>query len=187
VFWADERPEFRYQTKQARFRITGGSFFQVNRFLVDELVTLVASNRSGEIALDLYAGVGLFSTALASSYRHTVAVESSHSSSADLKYNSPPNVKAVRSSVDEYLAAKGARIRPDLVVVDPPRAGLGQRVTKALTQLAAPRLTYVSCDPATLARDLAQLGAGGYRVEEAHLVDLFPQTYHIESVIQLVR
>jgi len=73
------------------------------------------------------------------------------------------------------------------VVVDPPRAGLGERVAGGLGKLAAPRLTYVSCDPATLARDLAVLSATGYRMEQVHMVDLFPQTYHIETVVELAR
>jgi 23S rRNA (uracil1939-C5)-methyltransferase len=185
--WALEAEDFRYRTKTASFRVSGGSFFQVNRHLVDELESLVTANRSGELAVDLYAGVGLFATSLASSFRHTIAVESSQSSAADLKYNVPPNVKAVRSTVDEYLAAKAAKLHPDLVIVDPPRAGLGERVARNLAKLGAPHVTYVSCDPATLARDLVHLTAGGYRVEQVHLVDLFPQTYHIESVVQLVR
>ena len=185
--WTFGSGEFRYRTKTAPLRVSGGSFFQVNRFLVDELVDTVTGGRSGEVALDLYAGVGLFTAALAASFRHTVAVESSQGSASDLKYNSPRNAKAVRSTVDEYLAAKGAKLRPDLVVVDPPRAGLGERVVRDLATLGAPRLTYVSCDPATLARDLIALTTGGYRVEQAHLVDLFPQTYHIETVVELVR
>jgi len=185
--WALKTDEFRYRTRTASFRVSGGSFFQVNRHLVDELVTLVTANRSGELALDLYAGVGLFTAALAASFRHTIAVESSQSSAADLKYNVPPNVKAVRSTVDEHLAAKGAKLHPDLVIVDPPRAGLGERVARNLAKLGVPRITYVSCDPATLARDLVHLTGGGYRVEQVHLVDLFPQTYHIESVVHLVR
>jgi 23S rRNA (uracil1939-C5)-methyltransferase len=185
--WAFAPGEFRYRTKTAWLRVSGGSFFQVNRFLVDELVDIVTANRSGELALDLYAGVGLFTSALATSFRQVVAVESSQASAADLQYNSPPNAKAVRATVDDYLAAKGAKLRPDLVVLDPPRAGLGERVSDSLTRLDARRLTYVSCDPATLARDLLSLTAGGYRVEQMHLVDLFPQTYHIESVVQLVR
>lgn len=185
--WALEAEEFRYRTTTASFRVSAGSFFQVNRHLVDELVALVTANRSGELALDLYAGVGLFTAALAASFRHTIAVESSQSSAADLKYNVPPNVKAVRSTVDEYLAAKGAKLHPDMVIVDPPRAGLGERVARNLAKLGVRHITYVSCDPATLARDLVHLTGGGYRVEQVHLVDLFPQTYHIESVVHLVR
>ncbi len=185
--WTDRSGEFRYRTKAGALRVTGGSFFQVNRFLVEELTGIVTGGRSGEIALDLYAGVGLFSLALASSFRHIVAVESSQGSAADLKYNSPRNVKAVRSTVDAYLAGQGTKVRPDYVVVDPPRAGLGDRVARALAKLGAPRVTYVSCDPATLARDLIALTGGGYRVDSLHLIDLFPQTYHIESVVELVR
>jgi 23S rRNA (uracil1939-C5)-methyltransferase len=178
---------FRYLTKAAPLRVSGGSFFQVNRFLVDELVGIVAGERSGEVALDLYAGVGLFTAALAPSFHHIIAVESSHGSAGDLKYNLPRNAKASRSTVEEFLAAKAEKLRPDLVVVDPPRAGLGERVARSLAKMGARRLIYVSCDPATLARDLVTLTTGGYRVERVHLVDLFPQTYHIETVVELVR
>jgi 23S rRNA (uracil1939-C5)-methyltransferase len=179
--------EFLYRTKAAPLRVSAGSFFQVNRFLVDELVSIVTGGRSGDVALDLYAGVGLFTVALATSFRHIVAVESSHGSAKDLKYNSPRNVKAVGSTVDEYLAGKAEKVRAELVVVDPPRAGLGERVARGLVKLGARRVIYVSCDPATLARDLSTLTAGGYRVERMHLVDLFPQTYHVETVIELLR
>jgi len=185
--WTLGPGEFRYRTKAGSLRVSGGSFFQVNRFLVDQIVDIVTGGRRGEIALDLYAGVGLFSAALATSFRHIVAVESSQGSAGDLKYNAPRNVKAVRSTVDEYLAGRGAKVRPDLIVVDPPRAGLGERVARGVASLGASRLTYVSCDPATLARDLVTLTSAGYRVEQVHLVDLFPQTYHIESVVELIR
>jgi 23S rRNA (uracil1939-C5)-methyltransferase len=185
--WTSGPGEFRYRTKTAEFRVSGGSFFQVNRFLVDELVKIVTANQSGEFALDLYAGVGLFTAALGKAFGHIVAVESSHSSAADLLYNSGSNVKTVRATVDHYLDGKGNKLRPGLVVVDPPRAGLGDRVAKALGKMDAHRLTYVSCDPATLARDLVMLTGDGFRVQEVHLVDLFPQTFHIESVVQLVR
>ena len=185
--WTLGPGEFRYQTKSGRLRVSGGSFFQVNRFLIDELVAVVTAGRSGDFALDLYAGVGLFSVAMGPSFRHIVAVESSQSSLGDLKYNCSPNVKAARATVEEYLSRKGEGLRPDYVVVDPPRAGLGERVAGGLGKLAAPRLTYVSCDPATLARDLAVLSATGYRMEQVHMVDLFPQTYHIETVVELAR
>ena len=185
--WTLRPGQFLYETKAAEFRVSGGSFFQVNRFLVDELVSLVTANRSGDVALDLYAGVGLFTAAFGKGFGHIVAVESSHSAAADLPYNSGPNVKTVRATVDQYLDGKGNKLRPDLVVVDPPRAGLGDRVARSLGKMDARRLTYVSCDPATLARDLVTLMAEGFRVEKVHLVDLFPQTFHIESVVQLVR
>ena len=185
--WSLAPGEFLYHTKAGPLRVSGGSFFQVNRFLIDELVRIVTGGRSGEVALDLYAGAGLFTVGLATSFRHIVAVESSQGSAKDLQYNSPRNVKAVRSTVDEYLAGKAEKVRAELVIVDPPRAGLGERVAKGLVKLAAPRVTYVSCDPATLARDLSMLSTGGYRVERMHLVDLFPQTYHVETVVELAR
>jgi 23S rRNA (uracil1939-C5)-methyltransferase len=197
-----------YRTANASYRVSSGAFFQTNRHLTDELVKIVTQGRSGELALDLYAGVGLFSTALACDFRHIVSVESSQLSASDLQYNLPSNGKAIQAATGQYLSrftndsprrrAEGpARsgegawsstfAKPDLVVVDPPRSGLGEPVARSLVNLGAPRVTYVSCDPATLARDLIALLAAGYRVEQAHLVDLFPQTYHLESVLHLVR
>jgi len=192
--------ELTYRTRNAAFRVSAGAFFQTNRFLADELIDLVTAGHSGELALDLYAGAGLFSTALACDFHHIVSVESSQTAVRDLRYNLPVNGKAVHAAAEQYLnefekngrAGNGAALpqllpKPDLVVVDPPRSGLGDRVARLLASVDAPRVIYVSCDPATLARDLVPLQAAGYRVEEAHLVDLFPQTYHLESVLHLVR
>ncbi len=181
--------ELTYQTKTASYRVSAGAFFQTNRFLTDELVNIVAAGRSGELALDLYAGVGLFSTALACNIRHVISVESSQTAASDLQYNLPVNGKAVQSTAEHYLAkaSKPDLALPDLVVIDPPRSGLGDPVARSLASAGAPQMTYVSCDPATLARDLVPLQAAGYQVEEAHLVDLFPQTYHLETVLHLVR
>jgi 23S rRNA (uracil1939-C5)-methyltransferase len=185
--------ELTHRNKALAYRVSAAAFFQTNRFLADELVNIVTAGRSGDLALDLYAGVGLFSTALACNFRHIVSVESSQTASSDLQYNLPVNGKAVRATTEQYLTEYTHRVgalplqTPDLVVVDPPRSGLGDSVARALASLSAPRLTYVSCDPATLARDLVPLQVAGYRVEQVHMVDLFPQTYHLESVVQLVR
>jgi len=191
-----------YATKLALYRVSAGAFFQVNRHLTDELVNIVVPGRRGGrdadrtagrdagaagTALDLYAGVGLFSSVLNREFERVIAVESSPTSHADLLYNSPANVKAVRATTEQYLENAADKLRAELVVVDPPRSGLGERVIKGLVKLKAPRITYVSCDPATLSRDLGRLLQSGYRVEQAHLVDLFPQTYHLESVFHLVR
>ena len=190
-----------YAAKLASYRVSAGAFFQVNRHLTDQLVDIVVHRRDGGrdahrtaggdagatgTALDLYAGVGLFSSVLNREFERVIAVESSPTSHADLLYNSPANVKAVRATTEQYLENVAGKLRPQLVVIDPPRSGLGERVIKGLVKLSAPRITYVSCDPATLSRDLARLLQSGYRVEEAHLVDLFPQTYHLESVFHLV-
>ncbi|HEV2716672.1 MAG TPA: class I SAM-dependent RNA methyltransferase [Terriglobales bacterium] len=179
--------QINYQTARAIYRVSAGSFFQTNRHLTDELVQIVTEGRSGRTALDLYAGVGLFSSVLNREFERVIAVEPSPTSQADLLYNSPANVKAVRSTTEQYLKKTAGKLRADLVVVDPPRSGLGESVVGALVALGAPRITYVSCDPATLARDLRGLTSGGYRVEQAHLVDLFPQTHHLESVFELVK
>jgi len=188
-----------YRTQRHAYRVSAGSFFQTNRFLIDKLIEIVTHGESGDLALDLYAGVGLFSTALCD-IRHIVSVESSQTSTGDLTYNLPPNGKAVRAATEEFLASAETSGRvgkglashlttshPDLAVVDPPRNGLGDRVARRLANLGAPRVTYVSCDPATLARDLVPLLASGYRVDQVHLVDLFPQTYHLETVVRLAR
>jgi len=172
-----------YATGNASLQVSAGSFFQTNRFLIDELVDLTTGNRSGDYALDLYAGAGLFSVALAKNFREVRAVESSPFSFDDLMRNCPQNVRLHQESVEDFLG----EAERDLVVVDPPRAGLGQKVSELLAATSTPRITYVSCDPATLARDLTVLMASGYRIEGAHLVDLFPQTFHIESVFHLVR
>jgi 23S rRNA (uracil1939-C5)-methyltransferase len=189
-----------YQTQRAAYRVSAGSFFQTNRHLTDELVKIVSHGQSGRLALDLYAGVGLFSTALASDFHHIVSVESSQTSTGDLAYNRPTNGDAVQATTEQYLTRTensgrvgrdavlpGIPVVPDLAVVDPPRGGLGEPVARSLANLGAPRVTYVSCDPATLARDLVPLLAAGYRIEQVHLVDLFPQTYHLESVVHLSR
>jgi len=191
-----------YRTKTHEYQVSAGAFFQVNRHLIDELVSTVTGNASGDVALDLYAGVGLFSVPLAEKFHHILSVEASHTSQANLVQNVPANVKAVVARTEDYLRrdslksdyrrsdshkSRPVRQRPDLVVLDPPRTGAGAAVVNSLVQLGAPRVRYVSCDPATLARDIALLLAAGYHIEEAHLFDLFPETFHIESVMLLER
>lgn len=170
------------------YRVALGSFFQVNRFLIDRLVELVTGGVSGGVAWDLYAGVGLFSLALAEEFGEVVAVESGGSAVRDLRKNlggkrhrvvSAETAAFLRRVVEQRLTA------PDLVVVDPPRAGLGREVTTLLGKVRARNVTYVSCDPATLSRDVAALLESGYRLAKMHLVDLFPQTFHLESVTHL--
>ena len=189
-----------YRTQRAAYRVSAGSFFQTNRHLIDELVRIVTDGQSGDLGLDLYAGVGLFSTALGSDMCHVVSIEESQTASGDLAYNQSSNGEVVLASTEQYLArgerkgrvGKGEVLThtlhtPDLAVVDPPRSGLGERVARGLATLGAPRVVYVSCDPATLARDLLTLLGSGYRIQQVHLVDLFPQTFHLETVVHLAR
>src|ERR1051326_1516579 len=177
--------EITYRTSGTKYRVSAGSFFQVNRFLTEKLIEIVVAGREGKTALDLYAGVGLFAVQLAQQFERVVAVESSASAFEDLRKNLPRNAKARRGTAEQYLDEAGGEF--DFVVVDPPRAGLGKRVAQQLGKLGTPQLTYVSCDPATLARDLQVLAAGGYEIEEIAMVDLFPQTFHLETVVKMKR
>ena len=168
------------------FRVSRNSFFQVNRYLVDRLVECAIGEAAGETAVDLYAGVGLFAVRLAERFKAVAAVESSGSAFRDLEHNVQSRgiaVAAENKTSEEYLAALGQK--PDLILADPPRAGLGKHAVRDLARIQAPRLTIVSCDPATLARDLQGLLAAGYRIDKLTLVDLFPQTFHIETVAHL--
>jgi 23S rRNA (uracil1939-C5)-methyltransferase len=175
-----------YSVAPHTYRVSAGSFFQTNRFLTAKLVELVTANREGRAALDLFAGVGLFTLPLARRFERVTAVEIAPSASLDLALNaSGPHVRTFQSTTADFLS--GARGRWDYAVADPPRGGMGEAAIRSLAALRIPRLTLVSCDPATLARDLAVLCGEGYGVEEAHLLDLFPQTGHMESVLRLHR
>jgi 23S rRNA (uracil1939-C5)-methyltransferase len=175
------------------YRVDHGAFFQVNRFLVDGLVELVAANRKGELAWDLFAGVGLFARRLTAGFARVVAVESAPAATQALAANLKGTTgTAVRSATLDFLrpARKSRRPSPPvpgLIVVDPPRTGLGPEITALLAEIAAPSLVYVSCDPATLARDLRALTGAGYAIQSITLADLFPQTFHLETVVQLRR
>ena len=173
-----------YEAGGHRYRASIGSFFQVNRFLIDQLTQIVCNNRSGKLAWDLYAGVGLFSVALAETFDRVIAVESAPSSSQDLRANLPAGK---HTSVTNHTLAflRQQTAAPDLIVLDPPRTGLGKEITALLTKVRAKTLVYVSCDPATLSRDLKSLVESGYRLREMYMVDMFPQTFHLESVAVL--
>ncbi len=170
-----------------------GAFFQVNRFLVDELVDLVCRGEEGELAWDLFAGVGLFTRALAERFARVVAVEGGDAAAASLAVaakggKGERGFEAVHGATMEFLRAREhQRERPELVVLDPPRAGLGVEAAEVLGRIGAARVVYVSCDSTTLARDLVVLVRAGYGVETVDLVDLFPQTFHVETVVRLRR
>jgi len=167
-------------------RVSRNSFFQVNRFLIDQLVEAAVGDLTGETAADLYAGVGLFALALAKSFQTVTAVESGWSAFHDLELNVQRARAALTTehkTTEEYLAS--AERPPEVMVADPPRTGLGKQVIGELVRLRTPRLVVVSCDPATLARDLRNLLDSSYQVEHITLVDLFPQTYHMETVVRL--
>jgi 23S rRNA (uracil1939-C5)-methyltransferase len=177
-----------YRAIQFDYRVDHGSFFQVNRWLVDTLTQRVTEGRSGELAWDLFAGVGLFARQLAVNFEHVIAVESASTAVEALKENlRNVNSEAVKAETLPFLRHQPKTDPPDLIVVDPPRTGLGPETTAQLARIAAPAIVYVSCDPATLARDLRALSSFGYAIESITLVDLFPQTFHLETVVALRR
>jgi 23S rRNA (uracil1939-C5)-methyltransferase len=178
-----------YDVAGNNYRVGHMSFFQVNRYLVEEMMRTVAGDAPAEgLALDLFAGVGLFALPLAKRFKHVIAVESNPASTRDLEANLASSGRHVESrcaDVEDFLGR--FREKPQLVVIDPPRAGLDSRALAHLGRLGSEQIMYVSCDPSTLARDLAELLKAGYVIDELHLFDLFPQTFHIESVVRLAR
>jgi 23S rRNA (uracil1939-C5)-methyltransferase len=179
-----------YKVGDETYWITRGGFFQTNRFLLDTLVKIVTDHRSGMLAWDLYAGVGLFSRILVRSFAAVTAVEANPIAAADLRAAlaklSPDSTLAGSTTLDFLRRAVLDRDRPELIVLDPPRAGAGLEACELLNRIAAPEIVYVSCDPTTLARDLHALQPL-YRLTAMHLVDLFPQTSHLETVVVLER
>lgn len=173
-----------YTVGEESYWVSRGSFFQVNRYMLEPLVELVAAGRSGKLAWDLYAGGGLFSRVLTKRFKDVVAVEAA---AGDLMRSFRGKGRlAIDATTLAFLRhAVIQRDRPELIVVDPPRAGLGEEACSLLTRLRAPEIVYVSCDPVTLGRDLKQMVDSGYRLDALHLVDMFPQTYHQETVAVL--
>jgi 23S rRNA (uracil1939-C5)-methyltransferase len=174
-----------YAVGDDRFRVSGGAFFQVNRFLLPQLADAALDGVTGGSAWDLYSGVGLFSLPMARKFRQVLAVESGRSALSDLAFNADrASLSVMRSEqqVEQFLLE--ATEAPDFVLADPPRAGLGSKATARLSELRPKRLVIVACDPATLARDLAALKEA-FELQKLVLVDLFPQTYHVEAIATL--
>jgi len=177
-----------YRVGEESFWLKRGSFFQVNRFLVPRMAELVCGERGGTLAWDLFAGVGLFARGLARRFAQVTAVEASPVAVEELRrgLRRAGDLAVGETTLDFLRKAVLQRERPELIVLDPPRAGAGEEACGLLVRLRPAEIVYVSCDPTTLARDLKVLGAR-YRVSELHMMDLFPQTYHLETVMVLRR
>ena len=179
-----------------RFRVSADSFFQVNlvqtAVLIERALQMLEPQRS-DIALDGYSGVGLFSAFLASRTSRVIAVESQPSAVMDARanatLNNQNNITTLEGTLERILGQLHyRRERIDVALVDPPRAGCHPKALQALQVLAPRNICYVSCDPSTLARDIATLCSGGrYRLVAAQPIDMFPQTYHIECLALLAR
>ncbi len=173
---------------------TASVFFQANDFMISELVSLVqklAAKAGSESALDLFAGVGLFTLPLARQFAQVVAVENSPSASRLCSRNAKAarlsNIQPVCADVSTWLQseAESAHAPFDLVLLDPPRAGAGTDVMERISDRGPKNIIYVSCDPQTLARDLARISPRDYRISLVEGLDMFPQTYHFETVVRL--
>ncbi len=171
-----------------RFEFDSRCFFQAHVGLLDQLVGNVVGPWEGELAVDLYCGVGLFSLPLAQRYRRVVGVEgdavAARFARRNARKSSLGNLEVNHRAVEGW-ALDGVQPLPDRVVLDPPRAGLPVGLVASLRKLRPPHVTMVSCHVATLARDVARL-QGVYRIESLAFLDLFPQTGHLETVLQLV-
>ncbi|MEI6130037.1 MAG: class I SAM-dependent RNA methyltransferase [Planctomycetota bacterium] len=189
--WAPELPGLRkdlveHQVLGFRYFVEPESFFQGNHLLVEQLVRGATEGLSGQLAFDLYAGVGLFSLPLSRGFARVVSVEDERRAATlgrvNVKLNGCNNVSYFRETTEGFLADN--KERPDLVLIDPPRLG-AKLAIPALLKLRAANFVYVSCDPNTLARDLKDLVAGGYVLQSVEGYDMFPQTYHVECVARL--
>jgi 23S rRNA (uracil1939-C5)-methyltransferase len=192
-----------YLTHEAggyQFKVSHLSFFQVNRFLLEDLLKTVTANAHGTLALDLYSGVGFFTLPLAKTFERVVSVDANLAATRDLYANAEiagVTIVSHNEHMEEFL--KKTEEKPEFVVLDPPRAGLGAETAEKLAELGAQEIVYLSCDPSTLARDLAVLTGSPrkpkeitgpsirYEITEMHLFDLFPQTFHIETLVRLRR
>lgn len=168
------------------------TFFQSNPALLDVLIEEAVGGLSGEFAIDLYAGVGLFTIQLARRFKRVIGVEADPRTAkhaiANIAANSATNIEFRTSPADSWLKGfkASASQSPDLLVLDPPRTGAAQAIP-SIIELSPRSIAYVSCDPATLARDLRALVDGGYTISRVTAIDLFPQTYHVETVALLNR
>lgn len=167
------------------FRVSAASFFQINTAMAGKLVEHLLANLpvpSSATLLDIYCGAGLFSAFFASKCERVIGIESSPAACEDFAFNLDEfeNVELYQGMAEDVISHLEAK--PDVVIVDPPRAGLEKRVVDGIIQLHPKWLAYVSCDPSTLARDAARLIYGGYKLKQVTPFDLFPQTFHIESI-----
>lgn len=187
-----------------RYRFDAGCFFQINHALLEPLVSEGLRDAEGETALDLYSGVGLFTLPLARRFARVVAVEANPAAARFARLNLEDaglaNARVETSAVGEWLERDDARpaldherlgqdearlVRADFVLLDPPRAGAEPAAVRGIIALRPRHISYVSCDPATLARDLRAFTTEGYRLASVRAFDMFPQTHHVETVVHL--
>ena len=187
---ATGQKHFREEMGGHIFRVGSPSFFQVNTPQAERMVGIVRDElvlTGDEVVADVYAGVGTFAALLAPYCKRVIAIEESAAAIEDARVNCEgiPNLELCQARAEDALAAM--ETCPDAIVLDPPRAGCHPSMVESLVRLRPKRVVYVSCDPATLARDLKALCAGGFALSRVQPIDMFPQTHHVECVATLVR
>ena len=182
-----ETTELTFTIGEESYSYNAEGFFQINAGLLPALVEFALGQVSGETAIDLYCGVGLFTLPLARRFKQVIGVEANSVATRFARRNVEQaqlqNARIVTAGVGDWMRQKA--MKADFVLLDPPRAGAESVVIKGIVGSRASRVNYVSCDPATLARDLKKLIASGYEIESIAAFDLFPQTHHVETVVRL--
>jgi len=182
--------EISFQLDENRYFYDAQSFFQGNLFLIDALVETALSGARGKHALDLYCGVGLFTLPLARRFERVEGVEASEkaieAARKNLDHARLETAEVFAESVGEWLTENLSRLTGvDFILLDPPRAGTERETIERVIKIRPPQISYVSCEPSTLARDLRILCENSYRIESITAFDLFPQTHHVETVVRL--
>lgn len=183
-----ETRELSFTVRGEVYRYNAKSFFQINPSLLGPLIDFALQDASGESAIDLYSGVGLFTLPLSRHFRRVLAVESNPTAARFARWNLRDagfdNTQVFTANVAAWLSDLSTR-NVDFILLDPPRVGAESTVIKSILDLRPLEISYVSCDPATLARDLRKLLTSGYTIRSIRGFDLFPQTHHVETVVRL--
>jgi 23S rRNA (uracil1939-C5)-methyltransferase len=179
------------------FHLSANSFFQTNTRQAETLYAITkeyAELKLNDVVYDLYCGTGAISIYISDAVKQVVGIELIQSSIANARMNAAQNgitnCEFIAGDLKDLLTKdvewKKNYAKPDVLIVDPPRSGMHPKAVKEIGEMKIPRVVYVSCNPATLARDLQMLAPFGYSIEKVQPVDMFPHTYHIESVAKLV-
>lgn len=182
--------EICFQTNGERYFYDATSFFQGNLFLIEKLIDAATKNVTGETALDLYCGVGLFTLPLARKFKRVFGVEGNRKAIEFAKKNAEngrlENAEFFTEPVSDFLAENQAKLTNlDFALLDPPRSGAERQIVESLIKLQPRQISYVACEPSVLARDLRMFLEGDYRIESITALDLFPQTHHVETIVRL--
>ncbi len=186
---AEPTAELTFPINGDTFSFSAQSFFQANKFLIGELIETAIVGAGGKNAFDLYCGVGLFALPMAKRFETVVAVEENPVAIGFAKKNIKnaglTNIRLVDQSVGRFLS-ENQKKNLDFILIDPPRSGTEKRTIPAIAKLKPAEISYVSCEPSILARDLRTLIDGGYKIQKITAIDLFPQSHHVETVVRLV-